>query len=461
MFLSSVLMLACTAPRMIGYSRSSVVCRDLREAPHSRWETTVDGGVHWLLTPCGERFFSLGVNVMDGGEPQRFSNGRIAYHWGTFYADLEHWAQAARQRVLGWGFNTAGGWSLHPTVLGLPITPNLELGRTARFHWFDPFDPATAERMYSLARRLVSPYKGNPYRLGYFIDNEVGWWNGALFLHYLKQPATNYTKQHLIARLREYYGNDWGRFTQDFVPPQDAGSFEHLLHHTHATQLRPGGAGIQFVRHWTGIITSLYYRLAHDAIRAADPDALILGDRLPIYYDPVALRTMVQHVDVISTNYNVDSPDGWLARYFFDGLRQLAPRKPILISEWFFAADENRSGNLNNSHLMTVPTQAERTRGAIAAAQRFARQPQIVGLQWFQYYDHPYGGREDGEDYNFGLVDINDRPYERLVEAFSRVNPDLPAVHEQMSDTTLPVRDGPWRIPHAAIDVRDRSLGEW
>lgn len=83
-FLSSVLMLACTAPRMIGYSRSSVVCRDLREAPHSRWETTVDGGVHWLLTPCGERFFSLGVNVMDGGEPQRFSNGRIAYHWGTF-----------------------------------------------------------------------------------------------------------------------------------------------------------------------------------------------------------------------------------------------------------------------------------------------------------------------------------------------------------------------------------------
>ena len=137
------------------------------------------------------------------------------------------------------------------------------------------------------------------------------------------------------------------------------------------------------MRQWTGVIAGHYYRLAHDAIREVDPDALILGDRLPIYYDPVAVRAMVPYVDVISTNYNVDSPDGWLARYFFDGLRQLAPGKPILISEWFFAAHENRSGNRNNGHLMTVRTQDERVRGAMAAAQRFAREPQIVGITGF------------------------------------------------------------------------------
>jgi hypothetical protein len=108
-----------------------------------------------------------------------------------------------------------------------------------------------------------------------------------------------------------------------------------------------------------------------------------------------------------------------------------------------------------------VPTQAERTRGAIAAAQRFAREPQIVGLHWFQYYDHPYGGREDGEDHNFGLVDINDRPYERLVEAFSRINPRLGDLHHQLPDTVQGNRQDPWQIPHAAIDARDRSLEEW
>ena len=399
---------------------------------------------------------------MDGAVTEAFSNDRSAYHWARFYADLEDWAQTARQRVIAWGFNSAGGWSLHPQMLRLPTTPNLELGRTARFHWFDPFDPITAERMHAWARRLVAPYKGSAYRIGYFTDNEVGWWNGALFIYYLKQPATNHTKQQLIARLREHYGNDWGRFTQDFVAPAGIASFEHLLQRTGSwPQLRPGGAGIHFVRHWTGIIAGLYYHLAHDAIRAADPDALILGDRLPIYYDPVAVRAMAPYVDVLSTNYDVDTPDGWLARYFFDGLRQLAPGKPILISEWFFAADENRSGNLNNGHLMTVPTQAERTDGAMAAAQRFAREPHLVGLHWFQYHDHPQGGRDDGEDYNFGLVDINDHPYERLVEAFSRTNPGLAAVHDQLPDAAQSKRHDPWQIPHAVIDARDRSLEEW
>jgi plasmid replication initiation protein len=153
--------------------------------------------------------------------------------------------------------------------------------------------------------------------------------------------------------------------------PPGVASFPQLLDTTGVyPQLRPGSEGIRVVRQWTGVIAGHYYRLAHDAIRAADPEALILGDRLPIYYDPVAVRAMVPYVDAISVNYNVDSPDGWLARYFFDGLRYLAGDKPVLISEWFFAARDNRSGNRNHGHLLNVDTQAERVRGA-AAAERF------------------------------------------------------------------------------------------
>jgi hypothetical protein len=437
-------------------------CTDLALAPHAKWQTVVHEGVQWLVTPCGERFFSVGVNALEGGYPKRFLDGRIAYHWGTFYPDLEAWAQIARQRLLDWGFNTAGGWSLHPLMFPSPTTPYLELGRSSRFHWYDPLHPSTAERMRALARRLVAPYKGNPYRIGYFTDNEVGWWNGALFIYYLQQPATNHTKQRLLALLRDHYGDDWGRFTRDFVPPPGIASFQHLLHNKGSSpQLRPGGEGIRVIRQWTGVIAGHYYRLAHDAIREADPDALILGDRLPIYYDPVAVRAMVPYVDVISTNYNVDSSDGWIARYFFDGLRQLAPDKPVLISEWFFAADENRSGNRNKGHLMTVHTQAERARGAMVAAERFAREPQIVGMHWFQYYDHPKGGRDDGEDYNFGLVDIHDRPYEELVDAFSRINPRLADTHQQSRPAPIHSPDAPHQIPSAVIDARDRSLAEW
>jgi hypothetical protein len=447
---------------VIVYAGLAGACTDPGEALHSRWQTIVQDGVHWLVTPCGERFFSIGVNAAEGGYPQRFPDKRTAYHWGTFYPDLEAWAQMAHQRLLAWGFNTTGGWSLHPVMLAFPTTPNLELGRTARFHWFDPFHPSTAEHMRAWARRLVAPYKGNPYRIGYFTDNEVGWWNGALFIYYLKQPAANHTKQRLIALLRDHYSDDWEQFTRDFVPPPGIVSFQHLLDIEGVSpQLRPGGAGIHLVRQWTRIIAGQYYRLAHNAIREADPDALILGDRLPIYYDPDAVRAMVPYVDVISTNYNVDSPDGWIARYFFDGLRQLAPTTPVLISEWFFAAHENRSGNHNNGHLMTVPTQDERTRGAMSAARRFAHEPQIVGMHWFQYYDHPRGGRDDGEDYNFGLVDIDDRPYEQLVDAFSHVNPQLADRYHHPGPTAGGTREAPWEVPLAAIDAQDRSVVEW
>jgi hypothetical protein len=110
---------------------------------------------------------------------------------------------------------------------------------------------------------------------------------------------------------------------------------------------------------------------------------------------------------------------------------------------------------------MTVSTQAERARGAAAAAQQFALHPRIVGLHWFQYYDHPEGGRPDGEDYNFGLIDINDRPYEELVDAFSRVNPGLAEIHQQTPRTLSVLHEGPRDIPKAHIDARDLSLADW
>ena len=41
-------------------------CADFTTAPSTRWSLATENGVSWLMTPCGERFFSLGVNVLDG-----------------------------------------------------------------------------------------------------------------------------------------------------------------------------------------------------------------------------------------------------------------------------------------------------------------------------------------------------------------------------------------------------------
>ena len=377
-----------------------------------------------------------------------------------------------------WGFNTAGAWSLSPAFLKMPAVIDLALGRTSLFHWVDPFDPGNLERMRQVAREQVAPFKGNPYRIGYFTDNEVGWWNGPLFTVFTAYPPENFTKQRLVRLLRERYADNWQGFVKDFVPPADVQSFSELLQSRAKTQLRPGGQGIQVVRQWTAIVAEQYYRTATQAVREADPDALILGDRLPIYYDPDAVRVMAPYVDVISVNYNLDAPNGWVAPYFFTALGQLSRNKPVLVSEWFFAAHENRSGNLNRTgypneagdfdpssninltgHLMTVQTQDERARGAAAGAKRLAGMPNIVGLHWFQYYDHPKGGRDDGEDYNFGLVDINDRPYEKLTEAFRRLHPTLTKLHENAGR----FRASGWAglLPHAELRIGDNSLTDW
>lgn len=435
-------------------------CTDLAEAPSTRWSLVSEHGVSWLVTPCGQRFFSLGVNALDGGYPDRTKDGKVWYSWTAFDPTRAQWVEATRRRLGEWGFNSAGGWSLPPQVLRLPTVIDLELGRQAQFHWFDPFAPATATRMMALARRLVAPYRDSPYRIGYFSDNEVGWWAGALFVFYSMKPAGSATKQRWVEALRQHYAGDWARFTADFLPPAGVGSWAQLLAATGMTRMRPGGGGIHAVREWTGIVARHYYALAAKAIHMADPDALYFGDRLPIYYDPAAVRAMAPYVDAIATNYNVDSSDGWVAPYYFDGLRKLSGGKPVLVSEWFFAAMHNRTGNRNNGHLMTVDTQAERAAGAAAATENFAAIPEIVGAHWFQYYDHPKGGRADGEDYDFGLVDINNQPYRRLTEALSVANRRALAIHQEAATP-----EASWArvvtVPHANVMLSARSLSDW
>ena len=67
---------------------------------------------------------------------------------------------------------------------------------------------------------------------------------------------------------------------------------------------------------------------------------------------------------------------------------------------------------------MTVTTQDARANGVAAATEALAREGNVVGLHWFQLYDHPKGGRADGEDYNFGLLDVYDDPTNRSWPVF-------------------------------------------
>jgi hypothetical protein len=445
---------------------AALLCRSLANADcdasggPDRWSLEVQDGVSWLMTPCGERFFSVGINGIDqslGASPIE----SIATKPGRGFGNAPSWTERTLGQVQEWGFNTAGSFSSHD--LPLPTIPELDLGWKSHFLWGDPFDPAMVEKMRGAARIAVSVYKGSGKRIGYFSDNEVGWWNGELFRFYLAQPASNYTKRKLVALIREYYREDWRGFTRDFVLPATIADFGKLLDSRDAhVRMRSGRAGIGVIRRWTSLVTGRYYQLVHDALREADPNALIFGDRLPPYYDQDAVRAMAPYLDAIATNYNVDSADGWIGHFYFDALQRLTGNKPILISEWYFSANENRSGNLNNGHLMTVQSQDQRARGAASAARYFARFPNIVGIHWFQYYDEPTGGRSlDGENYDFGLVDTSGEPYAELVSSLGAVNRSLSDIHRAGSTSQALGDTDDIEIPQADADANETDPTQW
>jgi hypothetical protein len=423
--------------------------------------TRQEAGVWWLTTDSGVRFYSRGVDTVNGGQDTAKAKDGHAYYWERFYPSLTAWRAATLSRLAAWGFNTLGGWSDPDRGLALPITPELDLGRNAKLHWFDLFAPIRGIETKSVAVSLTAPYKNDPNVLGYFTDNEVGWWNGPLFSYYLADSWPGYTKKALLDLLSGWYGGRFDKLCLDFTPGPGIASFTDLRRSGASLKLRPGGHGIKVIDAFLAACAKRYYQLVHDALRAAHPGALILGDRLPLYYHQDAVLAMRGLVDVISTNYNVDDVDGWVAPYYFEGLEKLTGL-PVLISEFFFAAGENRSGNANNGHLMHVATQHERALGAAAAVQNFAGFPNVVGAHWFQFADEPTGGRGDGEDFDMGLVDIGDRAYEELTATFARINPTLEDVHAQAA-FEAPDQAAEVRVPEAAgpIEVSGDTLADW
>jgi hypothetical protein len=73
--------------------------------------------------------------------------------------------------------------------------------------------------------------------------------------------------------------------------------------------------------------------------------------------------------------------------------------------------------------------------------------PYVIGADWFQFHDEPTHGRYDGENFNFGLVDIHDRPYETLTRIAAAL--DLTALKRQPA---RPRPDASHGVPPAPRD---------
>jgi len=407
--------------------------------------------VDWLVKPNGERFFSLGVCVVSqGASREEFNPTNPGYAAFRYYQSSNEWAADTLKRLTSWKFTTIGGWSdfralkQHPNSK-VAFTPVLHVGSTCGVPWWDMWDTNIIARMHQIARDQIVPLRDDSRLLGYYSDNEMGWWNAILFKMTLEQKPTSGQKQRLLKLLRETYQNDWQQLLKDFEAEQ-VNDFSEL-EQGGMLYLRPGSNGIKICRRFLAMMAERYYSLVLEVIRTYDKRGLVLGDRYQSFYYPEVAKACAPYVDAASGNLNAAWNDGTFQRFYLDTLHALTG-KPVFVSEFYMTARENRSGNENDKGIFPrVATQKERVAGFRNTLELLAKTPYVVGADWFQYYDEPTHGRGDGENFNFGLVDIHNKPYENLTKAAAGA--DIVAWKSERSTTPKDVSQG---IPPAPRD---------
>ena len=195
------------------------------------------------------------------------------------------------------------------------------------------------------------------------------------------------------------------------------------------------------------LVAGQYFRVCHDAVRAVDPNHLILGCRFAGYCPTEVAEGMKQYVDVVSYNHYGKLPAE-------DKLKELhrITGRPLLITEFSFKAMDSGHPNTKGAG-SPVATQQDRADGFTQYVQTLMAIPSMVGYHWFEHTDQPFDGRGDGEDCNYGLVNLNDEPWDILVNQMTKVNAQVEQIHARSAAKVPPVPPG-----HPRVYVRPSDL---
>lgn len=373
-------------------------------------------GRWWFVDPDGHLFFSTGIDVITPysgtrveGREQIFAalppadlsaglRGRPSpqrmvsfYTWNLFRRFGEDWPSKwidmVFRRMAAWGFNTVGNWS-DPRLAEARRVPYVVTLRgwgieQGPLGMPDVYSPDWVKQVDQAAREQCAPRRDDPYVLGYFVANEPPWPGREPMLAQmiLEGPPTGIQKE-LKAFLAEA---DTPERRRQFIHR----SFERML------------------------------EVIVGAIRKYDPNHLILGIRFGGRPPEEVLRA-ARIFDVNSQNIYDYVPD----RSMLDRVYELTGR-PIVIGEFHFGVPTRGLA----PGLRQVRDQRERGVAYRYYVEQAAAHPALVGTHWFQWVDQPVTGRMDGENYNIGLVDVTDLPYNELIEAAKETHRRLWAVH--------------------------------
>jgi len=403
----------------------------IRHSPSGFFFPQEISGRWWLIDPAGNAFLSKGVNTVGFRGDFAPKLGYAPYGRVTQkkYGTPENWAYEAVNRLRKWGFNTVGSWASRETFTqGIPYTVNLNLASSAGANWLkgtfpDVFSLEFREKVEARARAVCPSRASDPLLIGYFTDNELRWgpdWRSgkSLLEDYLSLPADSPGKIALVDFLIRKYGDAekvsiaWG------ISVSDRDSLLQLQRLASKSDVFRSDE-----KEFLGIIAENYFSVCNRAIRLADPNHLNLGCRFAGYAPDEVVRASAAHVDVVSFNNYGELPpkDRLIAIHRATG-------RPVMLTEFSFKAMDSGLPNTRGAG-RPVATQENRADGFQKYVEALADIPAVVGYHWFEYTDEPAEGRFDGENSNYGLVDINDNPWQILVEKMTVVNEAIESRH--------------------------------
>ncbi len=392
-------------------------------------------GKWYLVDPEGRLFLSNGVNAVQSfddftcrnpewfqtpvasGQNLDFARGNLLRKYGQPLFPLFY--ERSHRRLELWGLNTIGGWS----DAGLcrqaktPYTPVLfDRGKSPRVgKIFDPFDPAFARELDEEMNSEKFKWSLNdPWCIGYFVTNELHFGGRAdLARETLKTPPGTPAREAMTEFLRQRHTGDiaalnrswesayasWEEFGRTAVPPAAAGAPADLE---------------AFSDHFT----AEFFRRSREVVKKNAPNQLYLGSRFNgnCHPDrPWLFQLAARYCDVVSFNNYSNS----VAQYMLADL----PDVPLLVGE--FALNVRDRGLFNDGLRTAGMTQLDRVDGYRKYWQGVLAHPNLVGAHWFTWLDQPLTGRFDGENYQFGLVDVADTPYAELTRAMRQMGEEM------------------------------------
>jgi hypothetical protein len=372
--------------------------------------------------PEFQEFWGVQGHVVNGyyagKQPKvfNFTNANLKRKYGDSWRDLS--AQQAHRRLASWGMNTIANWSDQNVYL-LRQTPYTVAagtggksiaGSTGYWGQFrDVFDPGFKEATQRRMAQEVGKSAGDPWCLGYFVDNELSWGDDtSLALAALQSPADQAAKIVFVNDLKAKY---------DTIDKLNAvwgttyASWEGLLESRAAPDKKKAGDDL---RAFYSKLAETYFRIVRDCVKEVAPNNLYLGCRFA-WTNNAAAQAAAKYCDVVSYNLYRRS----VADLDFAGLGDV----PRIIGEFHFGALDR---GMFHTGLVKVKDQAERADAYRSYMRGALLNPTFVGTGWFKYQDEPTTGRGlDGENYQIGFVDCCDTPYPETIAASREVGANM------------------------------------